>query len=47
MEVCTKGSGREDFLMEKVKFVLIKSGIFKVKGEKPHVGIFEDNVLVS
>ena len=40
-------SGREDCLMEKVSLSIIKLGTFKVKGEKSHTGIFEDNVLVS
>lgn len=31
----------------KGNYGIIQLGIFKVKGEKPHVGIFEDNVLVS
>ena len=40
MEVRMEDNGKEVFLMEKVNFSLIKSGIFKVKGEKAHVGIF-------
>lgn len=43
----TQGSGREDSLMEKVVIDLTKLGVFKVKGEKPRAGYFEDNVLVS
>lgn len=40
-------NGREDYLMAKVHIVIFKLGIFKVKGEKPRAGYFEDNVLVN
>lgn len=47
MAAHTLDSGRGDSPMEKVVIDLIKLGVFKVKGEKPRAGYFEDNVLVS
>lgn len=47
MEALTLGNGKEDYLMAKVPIVIFKLGIFKVKGEKPRAGYFEDNVLVN
>lgn len=42
-----QANGNEDYHTEKVLLNLYKLGIFKVKGEKPRIGYFEDNVLVS
>ena len=42
-----QANGSEDYHTEKVPLNLYKLGIFKVKGEKPRIGYFEDNVLVS
>ena len=47
MEVLILDNGKEDCLMERVMIFIIKVGIFKVKGEKPRAGYFEDNVLVN
>ena len=47
MAVHTLENGNADFPMAKVLINLYKLGIFKVKGEKPRIGYFEDNVLAS
>lgn len=47
MGVHIQGNGKEDYHMVKVHINLYKLGIFKVKGEKPRIGYFEDNVLIS
>jgi hypothetical protein len=46
-QVFTKGSGNEAYPTEKVLVFITKSGMFKAKGEKPRVGIFEENILIS
>jgi hypothetical protein len=43
----TKENGNEVYQMAKVLIFITKSGMFKAKGEKPRLGIFEDNILVS
>ena len=47
MRVFTKESGREVSQTAKVLIFITKSGMFKAKGEKPRLGIFEDNILVN
>ncbi len=47
MRVFTKESGREVYQTAKVLIFITKSGMFKAKGEKPRLGIFEDNILVN
>lgn len=47
MEVLTMANGKEVYLTEKVVINLLKLGVFKIKGEKPRAGFFEDNVLVK
>ena len=47
MEVHTVESGKEVYLMAKVMNIISKLGVFKVKGEKPRVGYFQDNVMIS
>lgn len=43
----TMVNGKGVYLMEKVLNIIIKLGIFKVNGEKPRAGYFEDNVMIS
>ena len=40
-------NGRGVYLMAKVMNIICKLGVFKVKGEKPRVGYFQDNVMIS
>lgn len=40
-------NGKEVYLTEKVIHIVFKLGIFKVKGEKPRAGYFEDNVMIT
>lgn len=47
MEVYIQENGKGGYHMAKVLLYLKKPGIFKVKGYKPRVGYFEDNVLIS
>lgn len=40
-------NGKGVYLMAKVMNIISKLGVFKVKGEKPRVGYFQDNVMIS
>lgn len=46
-KVFTRVNGEEVYQMAKVPIFITKSGMFKAKGEKPRLGIFEDNILVN
>lgn len=46
-KVFMKVNGKEDYQTAKVLIFITKSGMFKAKGEKPRLGIFEDNILVN